>query len=712
LRYSLDRLPAACHLKRAGREPDCGEFPMSRSLKSISVATVLFAFVLSLHAQTPAKHAMTFDDLMAVQRVGEPQISPDGRAVVYTVGTADMDANRVAHDIWVVPTAPGSQPRRLTQTGHDTRPQWSPDGKSIAFLSSREGAPQVYVMSAQGGNAKKITSLSTGADNEKWSPDGRWVAFTSSVFPDCAGDACNRARDDAAEKSKVKARVYDHLLYRHWVHWSDGKRSHLFLVAANGGAPRDVTPRADYDVPPDERGDANDFAFSPDGKELCFTAVTDRPEAISTNGDLFVVPTSGGEPKRITSNPGFDGHPSYSPDGRFIAYHSQKTPEYESDRWRLMLYDRTAGTDAEVAGSLDRNVDEIVWSPDSKEIYFTATSEAEQPIYEIAAAPGSTAQEILKDSFNESISFSKDGATVAFLRSSVAAPAEVFASRSDGTGARQISTHNAARLASIDMSPPESFWYEGAGGTRIHGMLIRPPHFDPSRKYPLLLLVHGGPQSLWTDSWGYRWNEELFAAPGYVAVMINPRGSTGYGQKFTDEITDDWGGRVYEDLMKGVDYVIGKYSFIDQSRVAAAGGSYGGYMIDWMATHTGRFKVLISHAGVYDKTSMYGATEELWFEEHDMAGTPWTHPESYQKWSPSTYAGDLSKYRTPTLVICGELDYRVPYTQSLEFFTALQRQNVPSKLVVYPDEGHWILKPQNSQLWYKTFSDWLAAYLE
>ena len=376
---------------------------------------------------------MTFDDLMAVQRVGEPQISPDGRAVVYSVGTTDMDTNRVAHNIWVVSTAPGSQPRQLTQSGHDTRPQWSPDGKSIAFLSSREGVTQVYVMPAQGGNEKKITSLSTGADNEKWAPDGRSIAFTSSVFPDCADDACNRARDDAAEKSKVKARAYDHLLYRHWVHWSDGKRSHLFLVAANGGAPRDLTAHADYDVPPDERGDANDFNFSPDSKELCFTAVTDRPEAISTNGDLFLVPTNGGEPKRITTNPGFDGHPAYSPDGRFIAYHSQKTPEYESDRWRLMLYDRAAGTHTELAESFDRSVDEIVWSPDSKEIYFTATNEAEQPVYEIAAAPGSTPQEIVKDSFNESISLSADGNTFAFLRSSLAAPAEVFASRSDGS---------------------------------------------------------------------------------------------------------------------------------------------------------------------------------------------------------------------------------------------------------------------------------------
>jgi len=655
---------------------------------------------------------MTFDDLIAMQRVGEPQVSPDGRFVAYTVGAAEMEPNRIARNVWIVSTAPGSVPRQLTQSGHDTRPQWSPDGKKIAFLSNRDGATQIYVMNAQGANAAKLTSLSTGADNEKWSPDGRSIAFTSSVFPDCSDDACNHSRDDAAEKSKIKARVYDHLLYRHWTHWSDGKRSHLFLVAANGGTPRDLTAHADYDVPPDERGDANDFAFSPDSKELCFTAVLDRPEAISTNGDLFLVPAAGGDAKRITTSPGFDGHPAYSPDGRFIAYHSQKTAEYESDRWRLAVFDRASGTSTDLTESFDKSVDEIIWSADSRRIFFTALNEVEQPVYEIPAGAGGAPLEILKDSFNESISASADGSAFAFLRSSLTAPAEVFIARGDGSGVQQLSHHNTSRLDAIDMNPPEPFWYEGAGGTRVQGMLIRPPNFDASKKYPLLLLIHGGPQSLWTDSWGYRWNEELFAAPGYVAVMINPRGSTGYGQKFTDEITDDWGGRAYQDLIKGVDHVLEKYPFVDGNRLAAAGGSYGGYMIDWMATHTGRFQAFISHAGVYDKEGMYGATEELWFEEHDMAGTPWTHAESYQKWSPSTYAGELGKFKTPTLVICGEQDYRVPYTQSLEFFTALQRQNVPSKLMVFPDEGHWILKPQNSQLWYKTFSEWLAKYLK
>jgi dipeptidyl aminopeptidase/acylaminoacyl peptidase len=672
---------------------------------------LLLGTVPTLRAQDQAKHPITFTDLTAMQRIGEPEISPDGRSVAYTVGTPDLAADHIVRNIWVVSATPGSQPRQLTRSGTNSHPRWSPDGKKIAFLSSREGTTEVYVVAAGGGPAVKVTSLSTGADNQQFSPNGRWIAFTSRVYPDCSDDACNRARDQAARGSNVKARIYDHLLFRHWLHWNEGKRSHLFVVATSGGTARDLNLHADYDVPADERGDESDIAFSPDSMELCFSAVTDRPETLSTNGDLFLVPVSGGEPRRITANSGYDGHPSFSPDGRFIAYRSQATAGYESDRWRLMLYNRADGTHAEVAPSFDRSVDEIVWAPDSRWIYFNAESETEKPIYEVAAAENSTPLEILKGTYNTRLSISSGG-RLAFARSSLTMPAEVFTAHADGSDVEQITRHNAARLAGLEMNPPEFFWFAGASGTQVQGMMIRPPHFDPARKYPLLLLIHGGPQSAWTDSWGYRWNEQMFAAPGYVAVMINPRGSTGYGQKFTDEITNDWGGRVYEDLMKGVDEALARYPFIDPDRMAAAGGSYGGYMVDWIATQTGRFQALISHAGVYDKVSQYGATDELWFEEHDMMGTPWTKPENYARWSPSTYAGDLGKYKTPTLVITGELDFRVPYTQSLEFFTALQRQNVPSELVVFPDEGHWILKPQNSQLWYKTFLGWLAKYLK
>ena len=662
-------------------------------------------------AQETGKHAITFDDMIQMHRVGEAQVSPDGRWVAYTVSTPDMDANRGASNIWIVPSTGGAS-LQLTQSGHDSSPVWSPDGKTIAFLSSRSGDSQVYLLSMDGGEAKPLTHLSTGADIVKWSPDGKTIAFTSSVYPDCKDDACNSARDAEKEKSKVKAHVAEHLLYRHWTHWNEGKRGHLFVVTADGIAtPRDLTAEANYDVPPDERGGPSDLNFSPDSKEICFTAVTDPIEAISTNGDLFVVLVAGGEAKRITTQQGFDGGPAYSPDGKYIAYHAQLTPEYESDRWRVMLYDRATGTNENLSEGFDRSANELTWSADSKTIYFTAENETLQPIYSMAPRAGAEPKKIVADSFNSMISLSGDGKTLVFERTSLKMPSEIFAAASDGSGVRQLTHQNDSILASLKMNAPETFWFEGAGGIKVQAMLIRPPDFDASKKYPLLVLLHGGPQTMWSNAWGYRWNAQVFSAAGYVTLMINRRGSTGYGQKFTDEITNDWGGKPYVDVMNGVDFALKKYSYIDGSRMAAAGGSYGGYMANWIATHTGRFKAIISHAGIYDKNSMY-ATEELWFEEHDMQGMPWTNPESYRKWAPMTYAGDLAKFKTPTLVIAGERDYRVPYTQSLEFFNTMQRQGVPSKLVIFPDEGHWVLKPQNGKFWYKTFLDWLATYVK
>jgi dipeptidyl aminopeptidase/acylaminoacyl peptidase len=680
-------------------------------LRSSLAGGLLLACGFAIAAQQAAKHPITFDDMIKMHRIAEPQISPDGKWVAYTVATPDMDANRNVTNIWIVPTT-GGAPAQLTQSGHDSSPVWSPDGKTLAFLSSRSGDSQVYLLSLEGGEAQRLTKLSTGADLVKWSPDGKTIAFTSSVYPDCKDDDCNSKRDAEKEKNKVKAHVAEHLLYRHWNHWNEGKRSHLFVVPADGGAaPRDLTPGADYDVPPDQRGGPADINFSPDSKEICFTAVTDKMEAISTNGDLFTVPVAGGEIKRITTQPGFDGEPVYSPDGKYIAYHAQLKPEYESDRWRVMLYDRNSGKNENLSEGFDRSADELAWSADSKTIYFTSENETQKPVYAMPARAGAEPKKLIADTYNAAISFSRDGKTVAFERTSLTMPAEVFAAASDGSNARQLTHHNDSILATLEMNPQETFWFDGAEGTKVQAMLIRPPKFDATKKYPLLVLLHGGPQTMWSNAWGYRWNPQVFSAAGYVTLMINRRGSTGYGQKFTDEITNDWGGNAYVDVMDGVDFALKKYPFIDGTRMAAAGGSYGGYLADWIATHTGRFKAIISHAGVYDKVSMY-ATEELWFEEHDMQGTPWTNPESYRKWAPVTYAGELGKFKTPTLVICGERDYRVPYTQSLEFFSALQRQSVPSKLIVFPDEGHWVLKPQNAQLWYKTFLDWLAFYMK
>jgi dipeptidyl aminopeptidase/acylaminoacyl peptidase len=684
----------------------------------LRAAALLLCCAAGIRAQEAGKHPITFDDMIRLHRVSAPLVSPDGKWVVYAVATPDMDANRNASNIWVVSTE-GGAPVQLTRSGHDTSPVWSPDGKMLAFLSSRDGNSQVYVLPMEGGEAHAWTHLSTGADIVKWSPDGKTIAFTSAVYPDCKDDACNKARDDEKERNKVKAHVAEQLLYRHWTHWFEGKRGHLFVVAAptesgqaeSSATPRDLTPGANYDVPPDERSGPEDINFSPDGREICFTAVTDKVEAISTNGDLFLVPVAGGaEPKKITTNPGFDGNPVYSPDGKYIGYHAQLTPVYESDRWRVMLYDRQTGKNENLSEGFDRSATELAWSADSKTIFFTAENETLQPVYSMEARAGAKPQQVVAEGFNTGLSISKDGKTIAFERTSLTLPAEVFVAH-QGENARQLTHHNDAILAAVELNAPETFWFAGAGDTRVQAMLIRPPHFEATKKYPLLVLLHGGPQTMFSNAWGYRWNPQVFSAAGYVTLMINRRGSTGYGQKFTDEITNDWGGKAYVDVTKGIDATLAKFRFVDEARLAAAGGSYGGYMADWLATHTGRFKAIISHAGVYDKVSMY-ATEELWFEEHDMQGMPWTNPESYKKWSPSTYAGELGKYKTPTLVIAGERDYRVPYTQSLEFFSALQRQGVPAKLVVFPDEGHWILKPQNAQFWYKTFLDWLAIYVK
>jgi len=566
------------------------------------LGALLLGAGLAVSAQEAARHPITFDDMIKLHRVAEPQVSPDAKWVAYTVATPDMEANRNASNIWMVPTTGGSA-TQLTQSGHDSSPVWPRDGKTLAFLSSRGGESQVYLLSMEGGEAHALTKLSTGADMVKWSPDGKTIAFTSSVYPDCKDDACNKSRDEEKEKSKVKAHVAEHLLYRHWTHWNGGKRSHLFVVPADGSAvPRDLTAGANYDVPPDERSGPGDINFSPDGKEICFTAVTDKMEAISTNGDLFIVPVAGGEAKRITTQPGFDGNPVYSPDGKFIAYHAQLTPEYESDRWRVMLYDRQSGKIENLSEGFDRSANELAWSPDSRTIYFTAENETQQPVYAMVARAGAEPKKIVADTYNTAISFSADGKTLVFERTSLTMPAEIFAAASDGSNVLQLTHQNESILAALEMNAPETFWFDGAEGTKVQAMLIRPPKFDAAKKYPLLVLLHGGPQTMWSNAWGYRWNAEVFSAAGYVTLMINRRGSTGYGQKFTDEITNDWGGRAYTDVMNGVDYTLKKYPFVDGTRMAAAGGSYGGYMADWIATHTGRFKAIVSHASVYDKS--------------------------------------------------------------------------------------------------------------
>ncbi len=691
-------------------------------------ALLLFAAALSIAAAAQSKRPITFDDLVSIKRVADAQISPDGQKIAYVVNAIDKEANRGKRSIWVAPAAGGAPQELITSPRNDDSPRWSRDGRFIAFLSSRDGAPQIFVADAGGSNQRKVTNAPLGVADFIWSPDGKSFAFSTEVYPECKDLKCVAERAEAADKSKVKAVVTDQLLFRHWDSFKLGRRSHLFVVSSDGGEPRDLTP-GNYDVPPFSLGDPTAYDFSPDSQEIVFARNTDKVEAMSTNNDLFVVSVNGGEAKRIGSNnPGSDTTPRYSPDSRWIAYRSQPRNGYESDRFRLMLYDRQSGAEKELSSGFDRWVGELVWAPDSQNIFIGAEDRGRELIG-VASINGGI-KPIVANTSSNGITLSGDGKTLAFTRSSLIMPAEVFKANADGGGATQITRTNADLLARLDLNAAEDFEYDGAktpvmrtaklgklkasadigpGKTaKIHGFIVKPPQFDKSKKYPMVLLIHGGPQGAWLDNWGYRWNAQMWAARGYVTVLINPHGSTGYGQAFTEQISGDWGGAVYEDLMKGVDHVI-KQGYVDPNRLGAAGGSYGGYMVNWMMGHTDRFKAFVSHAGVYNLTSMYGATEELWFTEWEFKGNPWDNPELYQKWSPHLYA---KNFKTPTLVIHGELDYRVPIGEGLQLFTALQRRGAPSKLLYYPDEGPWILKPQNSELWYKTVIGWFDQWLK
>ena len=480
--------------------------------------------------------------------------------------------------------------------------------------------------------------------------------------------------------------------------------SHNFIVPAAGGTPRDLTP-GDFDAPPFSLGGPADFDFSPDGKELCFARNTDKVEATSTNVDLWTVAVTGGAPQKITTNPAYDGSPLYSRDGKYIAYRAQRRPGFEADRFELMLYDRMAHVSRSITATLDRSVSEFTWTPDSRSIYFVAEDEGFSSIYRVGIA-GEPLLRVMGKSYNGDIQVTSDGKTLVFTRQSISKPPEIYRAGADGSDVRPLTVANDLALSQITMGSVESLTYKGFGGANIQAWLVKPPSFDANRKYPAIFLVHGGPQNAWGDNYSYRWNLQMFAGRGYVVFAANPRGSTGFGQKFTDEISGDWGGKVYQDLMSGADY-LAKLPYVDATRVAAAGASYGGYMMNWLEGNTDRFRCLVSHDGVFDAASMFGATEELWFPLWDFKGTPWDNPAVYQKWSPSSY---VKNFKTPMLVVHGELDYRVPVAQGFELFTALQLMKVPSKFLYFPDEGHWVLKPQNSRLWWKTVQDWIDQW--
>jgi dipeptidyl aminopeptidase/acylaminoacyl peptidase len=662
---------------------------------------------------------LELEDLFRLHRVSDPQISPDGSLVAFTITDPLKAENRANSDIWVVSTA-GGEPRRLTSSPkHDRHPRWSPDGKWIAFESNREGGFQVWVMPAVGGEARKLTSISTEATQPVWSPTGDKLAFVSAVFPEFSdkpfaeSDRLNKERLDVREKDPVKGRVFDQLLFRHWDSWVDGKRQHVFVVAVKDGAagsePRDVTPGDNDGIPTsDTFTEGDEFAFSPDGHSLAFTAppVPVRTQAWSTNHDLFLVNLETGQKRQLTTNAAADGSPRFSPDGKFLAYRAQARPGFEADRWQLMLLDLATGQSRSLTADLDRSVDHHGWSPDGAKIYFHTADNASVTIWSVGLEDGE-ATRLLTGGTNGDATVSRDGRLLAYTHARFNQPPEVMLWQV-GQGAPVQLTHvNDALLKDVEMTEPESVTVSGAGGTPVQMWIIKPPHFDPAKKYPLVFWVHGGPQSAFGDSWSTRWNPELWAAQGYVVTLANPRGSVGFGQKFTDEISHDWNGKVIQDLAACLAH-LEQQPWIDSTRMAAAGASYGGYVMNWYAGHTGKFKTIICHDGVYNLESMYGSTEEVWFAEWEQ-GKPWEFSERSRQASPHLAAGN---FKTPMLIIHGELDFRVPLSEGLQLFTALQRQGVPSKFLYFPDEGHWVLKPGNSELWHQTIFRWLADYLK
>jgi dipeptidyl aminopeptidase/acylaminoacyl peptidase len=676
--------------------------------KTFILSAALF-LMLSLSLGAAQTHPITYDDFIQIKRVTDPQVSPDGNLVAFVATAMDKEGNKSNSDIWLVPTA-GGEIRRLTSSPKaDFNPRWSPDGKKIAFISTRGGSAQIWLINLEGGEAYPLTNFSGGASGIIWSPTGTHLAFSSSVYPDCPDEDCNKKKSEEAEKSQVKARIYDQLLYRHWNSWWDGTRSHVFVIPAEGGKPIDITP-GDYDCPPIAHGSSSDYVFSPDGKELCFARDID-PElrlSLGTNNDLFITSVNGGEIKKITPNKASDTLPQYSPDGRYIAYRAMSRPGFEADKYSLMLYDRASQKTINLTENMDFSVGEIVWSPDSSAIYITAEEKGRTAIFKVSVADKKI-ENILSGHFISSLSICSCGKKMIFLKQAIHRPADVWTFNLETKKLVQLTDINSELLAKLELNPAEEFWFEGAAKDKVHGFLLKPPFFDAAKKYPLVMLIHGGPQSAWEDSFHYRWNAEMFAAPGYVVAMINFHGSTGYGQAFTDSISGDWGGKPYKDIIIGLGYLQGRYPFIDMLRNAAAGASYGGYMIDWIESQTDIFKCLISHSGVFDLRSEWGSTEELWFPEWEYKGTPWTSPEQYQKWSPSSY---IQNFKTPCLIIHSQNDFRVPLSQGLQFFTALQQMKVPSRFLYFPDEDHFVQKPLNAELWWKTVLEWLDRYLK
>ena len=688
---------------------------MARTIKlSLSVLSAALATAASVFAQAPpAKRPFALPDLYRVAGVGEPALSPDGKTVVYAVTTGDVKAGKRTTALWRV-DADGRNGRRLTfSEARDTSPVFSPDGRTLAFVSTRAGDPQLFFLPLAGGEAEKKTDVPGGISDPVFSADGTKVLFTAEVDPACGADAaCNKASIEAREKTKLKAWVEDALFYRHWDSWREGKRTHVFLFDVASGAVTDLTP-GDFDTPPlFSAGGGRAFDLSPDGKELAFASNRTADPATNTNADLFGVRLDGGAgalkaPRNLTAkNAGWDGTPRYSPDGKWLAFRRQVTPRYEADRFRIVLIDRATGAEKSLTDDFDNTINEFAWSSDSKRIFFTADVKGRTPLHELEVATGKI-RVLTGIGYLDAFTVARDGSFAVIARRRVHQPTELWridaGTKPDAEGTR-LTTHNAALEAETDIRPAEEHFFAGADGKPVQTWIVKPHGFDPSNKYPLILNVHGGPQSQWADSFRGDW--QVYPAAGYVVAFPNPHGSFGFGQAYTSAISGDWDGKVMTDVAKVTD-ALEKLPYVDKERIGVMGWSWGGYAVMWLAGHTTRYKAAASMMGVYDLRSMHSATEELWFPDWDLKGAPWENREGYRKQSPSEY---VKSFKTPTLVLTGQRDFRVPYSQSLMFFTDLQLMKVPSRLVVFEKAGHWP-SWQEMALYYAAHLDWFHRYL-
>jgi dipeptidyl aminopeptidase/acylaminoacyl peptidase len=677
---------------------------MNRKLMFLGVSLLLF-----VPASQAQKRAFTIEDLYRVKHIDGMHVSPDGRQIVFTLVGQDLGRAKQTSHIWLM-DADGANARQFTFADQsDTSPVFSPDGKWLAFVREVAGDDQIFVMPLGGGDARQVTHISTGIDEPLWSPDSKSIAFASDVYPECgADDDCNKKIATRWEKGPLHAHMANELLYRHWTSWKDGQRSHVLLADVASGSVRDLTP-GDFDAPRFQLSGPMQYDFSPDGKELVVDSDHGKHPESSTNSDLWAVSADGSQPARnlTSSNPAFDGNPRYSPDGRYIAYLMQKQPAYESDLFRLAIYDRATGTSRDMTESFRNWVQDFQWGSDSKSIFFTAPVEGDNPIFQLDIETGAI-RKVLTDKSIATFEVTPGNRRLIYAGRSVGAPPELFAVDLGGDGAnvsspQRLSHFNDALANEVDIRPAERMWVSGAGGAKIEVFIVKPHDFDPSKKYPLILNVHGGPQDQWQDAFRGDW--QMYPGAGYVVAFANPHGSTGYGQDFTAEISGDWGGEPFEDLMKVTDE-LAKLPYVDADRMGAMGWSFGGYMMDWFEGHTTRFKAIASMMGVFDLRSMFGSTEELWFPEWEMKGQPW-NSALYDKFSPSSY---VTNFKTPCLVISGERDYRVPYTQSLGFYTSLQKMNVPSRLIIYSNAGHWPSWYEMG-LYYTAHLEWFHQYL-